>query len=77
MIEVKQNKEFEDQRTKLEQVSKQVKDKMLCYEAAVVVKWLSSWLAEQGVCGWNHGLATWISGIGYLLLQSWDMTERL
>ena len=41
-----------------------------------VVDWLSSWLVEQEVRGWT-GLATWISGIGYLLLLSRNMTKRL
>ena len=42
-----------------------------------VVQWLSSWLAEQGVWVSNHGVATLISEIGYLLLPSRDMTEIL
>ena len=46
-------------------------------EGVVVVEWLSSWLAEQGVPCSNLGLTTCISEIGYLLLPSRDMTERL
>ena len=41
-----------------------------------MVKWLSSWLAEQEVRSSNPGLATWISEIGYLPLPTRDMTER-
>ena len=44
-------------------------------EGAAVIKWLSSWLAEQEVRGSIPGLATWISEIGYLLLPSVDMAE--
>ena len=46
-------------------------------KGAAVVKWLSSWLTEQGVWGSIPGLTTWISEIGYLLLPSRDITERL
>ena len=48
-------------------------------KGAAVIEWLSSWLAEQGVDrpGSKPGLATWISEIGYLLLPSRDMTEKL
>ena len=42
---------------------------------AAVAEWLSSWLAEQEVQGSIPRLATWISKIGYLLLQSCDMAE--
>ena len=37
---------------------------------AVVVRWLSSWLAEQEVRGSISALSTTISEIGYLLLLS-------
>ena len=43
----------------------------------MLVQWLSSWFAEQGVLGLNLGLATSISEIGYLLLPSRDMIEIL
>ena len=43
----------------------------------MVGEWLSSCLAEQGVRGSIPGLATSISEIGYLLLLSRDVTERL
>ena len=42
---------------------------------AVVVEWLSSWLAEQDVRGSIPRLTTWISEIGYLLLPSRHMAE--
>ena len=42
---------------------------------AVVVKWLSSWLAEQEVRGSILGLAAMISEICYFLLSSRDMAE--
>ena len=42
---------------------------------AMMVEWLSSWLAEQEVRGAIPGLATWISEIGYLLLPSRYMAE--
>ena len=42
---------------------------------AVVAEWISSWLAEQEVRGSIPRLATWISEIGYLPLQSRDMAE--
>ena len=42
-----------------------------------MVKWLSSWLAEQEVRGSIPCLAPTISEIGYLLLPSRDMAERL
>ena len=44
--------------------------------SGVVGQWLSSWLAEQEVRGSFPGLATTISEICYLLLQSHDMAER-
>ena len=44
-------------------------------EGAAVVKWLSSWLAEQEVRGSILGLTTWISEICYLLLPSRYMAE--
>ena len=44
-------------------------------KGAAMVKWLSSWLAEQEVRGSIPGLATWISEIVYLLLRSRDMAE--
>ena len=47
------------------------------FEGAVVVEWLSSWLAEQEVRSSIPVLTTWISKIGYLLLPSRDMAERL
>ena len=42
-----------------------------------MVEWSNSWLAEQGVQSSNPSLATLISEIGYLLLSSQNMTERL
>ena len=42
---------------------------------AVVVLWLSSWLAEQEVQGWIPGLAAMISEIGYRLLPSRNMAK--
>ena len=44
-------------------------------QGAVVAEWLSSWLVEQEVRGSIPRLATWISEIGYLLLQRRDMAE--
>ena len=44
-------------------------------EGVAVAEWLSSWLAEQEVRGSIPGLASWISEIGYLLLQSRDMAD--
>ena len=41
-----------------------------------MVKWLSSWLAEQEVRGSIPGLTSTISEIGYLQLSSRDMAER-
>ena len=40
-----------------------------------MVKWLSSWLAEQVVWGSSPGLAATISDIGYLLLPNRNMAE--
>ena len=42
-----------------------------------VVEWISCWLAEQDLGGSNHGLGSSISEIGYLLLPSRDMSNRL
>ena len=47
------------------------------FGGAALVEWLSSWLAEQRVLGFNLGLTTSISVIGYLLPWSPYMTERL
>ena len=44
---------------------------------AVVVLWLSSWIAEQEIRGSIPGLIDTISEIGYLLLPSHDRAERL
>ena len=43
---------------------------------AVVVLWLSSWIAEQEIRGSIPGLVDTISEIGYLLLPRHDMAER-
>ena len=43
----------------------------------VVGEWLSSWIAKQRLWFSNFGLVTKISQIGYLLLPSRDMSERL
>ena len=45
------------------------------YRGAAMAQWLSSWLAKQEVQGSIPRLVTWISGIGYLLLPSQDMSE--
>ena len=42
---------------------------------AALAEWFSSWLAKQEVRGSIPRLATWISEIGYLLLQTRDMAE--
>ena len=47
------------------------------FEVAAVEYWLSSLLAEQEVQSSIPGLAATISEIGYLLLPSRDMAERL
>ena len=45
-------------------------------QGAVVVWWLSSWLADKEAPGSISALSTTISEIGYLLLPSRDMAER-
>ena len=47
------------------------------FQGVCEVEWLSSWLAEEGILGFNLVLATSISEIGFLLLPSGDITEIL